>query len=322
MTFGMERYLWLLFLLPLVLLFMLIMLRRRGVLSRRFIEAGLLDKLRTGTSTTRRVVKIGMVMLALLFLIFALAQPRWGKRIVQVKQRGVDIFVALDVSNSMKATDIYPSRLEKSKLEIRNLVRKMGGDRVGLIAFAGSAFVVSPLTIDYSVFEFLLDDLDAGSISQGGTDIEAVINLAVESFPKSEKTEKVLVIFTDGEKQWGDPVGAAARAKAAGVRIYTVGIGSTEGARIEVADRATGTTKTVTTKLDLETLKQIAKAGGGDWVVNRGPEVDIDRIYFDNINKLRKSEIEQGKKEIAIERFQIPCFLALLLVAAEAFVRD
>jgi Ca-activated chloride channel homolog len=322
MNFGAEKYFWLLFLLPAALIFLLVMLRRRRVLSHRFIEAGLLDKLQKNTSTTRRIVKIGMLILAGLFLVFALTQPRWGKRIVQVKQKGVDIFVALDVSNSMKAADIYPSRLEKSKLEIKNLVRKMGGDRVGLIAFAGSAFVVSPLTIDYSVFEFLLDDLDAGSISQGGTDIEAVINMAVGSFPPSEKTEKVLVIFTDGEKQWGDPVGAAAKAKAAGVRIYTVGIGSAEGATIEVADRATGTTKTITTKLDLQTLKQIANAGGGDWVVNRGPAVDIDRIYFDNINKLRKSEIEEGKKEIAIERFQLPCFFALLIVAVEAFVRD
>ena len=322
MNFGAEKYFWLLFLLPLILAFLLIMLRRRNVLSRRFIKAELLDKLQTGAGAARRVVKIGIVILAVLFIVFALAQPRWGKRIVEVKQKGVDIFVALDVSNSMKATDIYPSRLEKSKLEIKNLVRKMGGDRVGLIAFAGSAFVVSPLTIDYSVFEFLLDDLDAGSISQGGTDIEAVIDMAVGSFPPSEKIEKVLVIFTDGEKQWGDPVGAAAKAKAAGVRIYTVGIGSTEGGRIEVADRVTGTTKTVTTKLDLETLKQIAKAGDGDWVVNRGPAVDIDRIYFDNINKLRKSKIEEGKKEIAIERFQIPCFLALLFVVVEAFVRD
>jgi len=322
MSFGAEKYLWLLFLLPVLLLFLIYAYRRRAVLSRRFIDAGLLDRLVLGKSTGRRVLKTALIVLTALFLVLALAMPRWGKRIIQVKQRGVDIYIALDVSNSMKATDVYPSRLEKSKLEIKNLVRKMGGDRVGLIAFAGSAFVVSPLTIDYSVFEFLVDDLDAGSISQGGTDIEAVINLAAGSFPKSEKTEKVLVIFTDGEKQWGDPVGAAAKAAAAGVRIYTVGIGSVKGAEIEVVDRATGAKKTVTTKLDIDILKKIAKVGNGDWVVNSGPVVDTDPIYFDNINKLRKSEIEQGKKEIAIERFQIPCFFALFLIIAEAFVRD
>ena len=322
MSFANEKFLWLLFLLPAILFFLIYGLRRQKILSHRFVEAGLLDKLLIGVNKNRRTLKLIVVAAAIITLIFSLAQPRWGKKIARVKRRGLDIFIALDVSNSMLARDIYPSRLEKAKLEIKNLINKMGGDRVGLIAFAGNAFVVSPLTIDYAVFNFLLDDLDAGSISQGGTDLEAVINTGGKSFDTPGKADRVLVIFTDGEKNWGDPVTAAEKARAEGIRIYTVGIGTSEGAEIEITDRATGQKKTVTTKLEKKMLEDIARVGGGDWVVSNGAVVDIDRIYFDNINKLTKAELEQNKKEITIERFQIPLFFALILVATEFLLRD
>ena len=322
MSFGAEHFFLLLLLLPIVAVFLIIVNKRRTVLSQRFIEAGLYSQLVTGARRSRRLIIGICLLLTLLFIILALTQPRWGQKVEQVQRRGVEIYIAVDVSNSMKATDVYPNRLEKSKLEIKNLLRKMQGDRVGLIAFAGSAFVVSPLTVDFGVFEFLLDDLDAGSISAGGTDIESVITTAVNGFEESKNIEKVLIIFTDGEKQWGDPVAAAQTAAEQGIRIYTVGIGTPSGAQISVPDKASGGVKTVTTKLNVDILKKIAAAGNGDYVINQGPVVDIDRIYLDNINKLEKAEIDAGSKETAIERFQIPLILALVLLTLACVLKD
>ena len=271
--FAHTEYLYLLALVPLVAAFFwLASIGRRRALA-RFGSAGILERLAENASAPKRLLKSVVILAALACIIVGLADPQVGTRMEEVKQQGVDIFLALDVSLSMKAEDIKPNRLEKAKFEIRNLIDKLTGDRVGLIVFAGEAFTQFPLTTDYSAADLFLDVVDVDAVPVPGTSIPAAIDRAMESFNFDEPTTKVLVIITDGENFEGDTFEAAGEAAKKGILVYTVGLGSPEGAPIPVYNaygqqvdfKRDRSGNVVLTKLDEAALEKVAEIGNGKY---------------------------------------------------------
>lgn len=296
--------------------------RFRRLSRKRFGGEAILDRLAEGVSRTKRHWRFSLTLAALGLVIVAMARPQIGTRLEEVKQEGVDIFIALDVSLSMKAEDIKPNRLEKAKFEIRNLIGRLSGDRIGLIVFAGDAFTQFPLTTDYSAANLFLDITDVENVPVPGTAIGSAIERAMESFDPKESTTKVVVIITDGENTDGDAIEAATEAEKQGVLLYTIGLGSPTGAPIPVynssgqqvdfkRDRTGGV---VVSKLDEASLERIAEIGRGKYFRGTNAQDELDEIYK-NINSLQKREF--GTKQFTdyedrYQYFLLPAFLLLL----------
>ncbi len=234
MTFGAPEWLWGLLLIPLLIaLFM--RAEHRGLQRlQQFVSARLLPQLAGTVNRRRRIIRFGLLLLGLALAIGSLAQPRWGYTFEDVKRKGLDLLVAVDTSRSMLSNDVQPNRLDRVKLAIQDLIDELQGDRVGLIAFAGRAFLQAPLTIDYDAVIEAVNDLDTKTIPEGGTNISSAITLATQSFGKSAMGNRALIIFTDGEELSGDAVKTAKAAADAGVRIFTIGVGTPQGSLIPV----------------------------------------------------------------------------------------
>src|ERR1041385_9277746 len=230
MTFGAPQWLWGLLLIPL-LITLFIRSEQRGLKRlQAFVSARLLPQLAGTVNRPRRILRFALQLLGLALAIVSLAQPRWGYTFEDVKRKGLDLLIAVDTSRSMLSNDVQPSRLERVKLAIQDLIDELQGDRVGLIAFAGRSFLQAPLTIDYDAVIEAVNDLDTKTIPEGGTNISSAITLATQSFGKSAMGNRALIIFTDGEELSGDAVKTAkAAATDAGVRIFTVGVGTPQG---------------------------------------------------------------------------------------------
>ncbi|MFN8166982.1 MAG: VWA domain-containing protein, partial [Bacteroidia bacterium] len=228
--FEHPEYLYGLVILPLILLLFLYRRNWRNKARRRFGEPVLVDKLIPNISKTKPVTKLILSLTGLLFVILACANPQIGTRLEEVKREGVDIIIALDVSNSMKAQDIRPSRLERSKQAISRLIDQLQNDRIGMIVFAGQAYVQLPITSDYAAAKLFLSSIDTDIIPTQGTCIGCAIDLAVESYVGNDNKHKALIIITDGENHEEDAVESAKKAHAEGVVIHTIGMGSPEGA--------------------------------------------------------------------------------------------
>ena len=245
--------------------------RRKALL--RFVSEPMQARLAPGVDPRRRLWKILLVLVATSLLLAALARPQFGSRLETIEREGQDVVVALDVSLSMLAEDIQPSRLAKAKHAISSFVDLLQGDRFGLVAFAGAAFVQCPLTLDYAASKLFLDALDTSILPVQGTAMEEAIVKSLDMFTGEEKTHKVLVLITDGEGHQGDPVGAARKAAEQGVVIYTVGIGSLEGSPIPVRDerghregfKKDPAGNVVMTRLNQGTLQEIARETGGKY---------------------------------------------------------
>ncbi|MDH5459196.1 MAG: VWA domain-containing protein, partial [Nitrospinota bacterium] len=229
MRFGEPLYLYLLILIPLLIGFMIWAERKRKALSAQFAEASLLSRLVSPGVVEQRRRKFRFLIWGLAFLMIALAQPRWGFQWEDLKQRGVDIIVALDVSNSMRATDIKPSRLERAKHKVADLLRMLKGDRVGLVAFAGTSFLHCPLTLDYQAAEMFLGALDTDLIPVQGTALGHAIETSIQAFSTVEKKSKAILLITDGEDHGGTVLKALQLAQKEGVKIFVIGIGQEEG---------------------------------------------------------------------------------------------
>ena len=319
--FGNPQFLYLLLLVPALLGFFLWVRRSKRHALARFGNLELLRKLMVAYSPGRQNLKMLLVVASLLFFILALARPQIGTRLETVKRKGVDIFVAIDVSKSMLAEDIKPNRLEKAKHEVANLISKLRGDRVGLIAFAGEAFVQCPLTLDYGAAKMFLDIITPDLIPVPGTAIGKAIEKAVASFVQKERKHKVLIIITDGEDTIGDPdpLKAAQLAEKEGVVIYTVGIGTPEGVPIPVYDKngkQIGFKKdrngnVVTSKLDQLTLEKIALQTNGKYYHGTASEMELGKIYG-QIQKMEKKELSSHIFSQYEDRFQY--FLGIGLV--------
>ncbi|MDZ7725813.1 MAG: VWA domain-containing protein [candidate division KSB1 bacterium] len=321
LRFGNPTILHLLWLLPLLILFYLYAFRIKQRALARFGNPELLKKLMRNTSRKRQVTKISLILIAVCFMIFSLARPQIGTKVETVKREGIDILVAIDVSKSMLARDIQPSRLEKAKHEVESLIHRLEGDRIGLIAFAGVPFVQCPLTLDYGAASIFLDIMDPALIPTPGTAIGAAIEKAMQTFDQKERKHKVLILITDGEDHKGKALDIAKQAEREGIKIYAVGIGSPKGEPIPAATGSSGFEKdregqVIITKLDEMTLEKIALQTGGKYFRATSGESELDRIY-DDISKMEKKELGSLKYSQFEDRFQYLVIIALILLLVE-----
>jgi len=311
LTFGAPHWLWALLVLP-VLAGLFVWSHRRGqALVAKIVAVRLRDQLSGSVSSLRRILRASLLLASIALAIVALAQPRYGFLEKETKQKGRDVIVAIDTSRSMLATDITPTRLARAKLFTQDLVRLLQGDRIGLIAFAGSAFLQAPLTLDYNAVTNALDELDTTVIPKGGTNMAAAITAAREAFGKAEGQTRALVVLTDGEELDADGIAAAKQAAAEGIRIFTVGVGSPEGSLIPirlddgrsdfVRDSAG---KPVTSKLDESRLKEIASATGGFFTLI-GPDAARE-VFQKGIEPMELSETGVFTARQPVERYQWP----------------
>ena len=321
MRFEHLQILWLLLVLPLALaLFFWWSSRARQKLLTQFVEARLLSQLTVGISPARRKIRFAFLILAAVFLIFTLARPQRGFDLQEVAQRGLDIVVAVDTSKSMLATDIAPNRLARAKLAALELMQKAGTDRMGLVAFAGNAFLECPLTIDNTAFQQSVQALDVNSIPQGGTALAAAIDEALTAF-KEKDHYKVLVLFTDGEDNDAGALEAAKKAADAGLKIFTIGIGSKEGDLLNpdlVRDEQGNAVKS---HLNEALLQQIAGTAGGFYLPLRGADT-INTLYERGLEPLPKSSGKEKLVRRYHEQFQGPLAVAILLLLAEIFLPE
>lgn len=334
MRFYEPLYLLGIVLIPVIIFFFWWSVTRKKKLLSRFGDLPLIMQATSGISFKRQASKAVLLSLAVLFLSVAAAKPQIGTHMEMMKREGVDIFIGIDVSNSMKAMDVNPgpiSRLTKAKQEIRSLINpdRLQGDRVGLVAFAGEAFIQCPLTLDYSAARIFLDIIDTDLIPAPGTDLAAAIRKATDGFIRQERKHKVLLLITDGESHGKDPVEAAEAARKEGVKIYTIGIGNPEGEPIPIYNQRgerVGFKKdkdgeVIITKMDETILQKIALAAGGKYYRATPSELELNKIY-DDISGMEKKELE-GKLLLQYDdRFQWPLALAMLFVIWEIFLPE
>jgi len=293
--------------------------RRSDALIRKIVAPRLREQLAGAVSVSRRAVRAVFVLSAFALIVVALARPQKGFIQQEIKQRGRDVIVAIDTSRSMLATDVSPTRLARAKLVAQDILRQVQGDRLGLIAFAGSAFLQAPLTLDYNAVLNSLSELDTSIIPKGGTNIAAAINMAVDAFGKGEGQTRALIIMTDGEELDADGVAAAKKAGEMGVRIFTVGIGSSAGSLIPIRAEGGGTDfvrdengKPVQSRLDETRLKEIASASGG-FYEPLGPDAARE-IFQKGILPMETSEKGTASSRQPIDRYQWPLGAGIILV--------
>lgn len=302
--------------------------RKKKLLS-LFADLPLVMKNAPYISFARQRTKIILVLVALVFVVISLARLQFGTHLELLKREGLDIVVALDVSNSMLAQDMRPNRLTKAKQEIRGIIDRLKGDRIGLVAFAGEAFIQCPLTLDYSAAKFLLGSMDQTSVTIQGTSLKEAIEKSAQMFDPKTKKHKVLLLLTDGEDHEEGVLEIADEVRKSGVKIYTVGIGNPAGEPIPILDRnnkQVGFKKdesgeVIMTYLNEEILQKIALNTGGKYYLATAGEVELDKI-FDEIAQLEKKELEGKLVTRYDDRFQWPLLLALFLIVGEFFLSE
>lgn len=327
--FAHPEYLYLLAVVPLLMVLYIAVRVQSAKAKRKFSSSDLFRRLTEAHSTRKGTVKATLLLFSYAMLVVALSNPQVGTRMEEVKQEGVDLFIALDVSKSMLAEDIKPNRLEKAKYEIRNLIERLAGDKIGVIVFSGEAYTQFPLTIDYSAASLLLDVVDVESVPNPGTAIGSAIAQAMKSYNFEEPSTKVLIIMTDGENNSGDAIEQARAAAEKGVRIYTVGLGSPSGAPIPVYNSAGQQSdfkrdrsgNIVLTKLDEISLQEIASIAKGNYYRATNSQDELDAIYRD-INTLEKREFGAKQFTEFDDKFQYFLFIAFLLLLIEAVLSD
>jgi len=303
--------------------------RRKQTLE-QLIGADLLQKL-VSVNPVRRRWKTILILASFFLLIIGLARPAWNLQQTTVKRTGRDVVFVIDVSQSMLAEDLAPNRLERAKLAIADVIDTLDGDRVGLVAFAGTAAIKCPLTLDYGFFRMMLENISTDSIARGGTLIGDAIRLVVDQVLDSqEKQFKDIVLITDGEDHESFPLDAAKEAAAKGVRLFIVGLGDeNEGKRIPITDASGRRTfmqyqgQEVWSRLDAETMRQMALATPGGRYLNVATgTIDLGEVYLQLIGSAEKKELEEETIEKYEEKFQIFIGLAFLLLGIEALVSE
>lgn len=325
--FAHSEYLYALYLLPVLIIIFLLTQRKQTKQLLNFAGVKLHKVLLPFRSTFKVIVKFSMTLTAMALIIIAVANPQIGSKIEEVKQVGIDVFILLDVSLSMTAEDIKPNRLEKAKHQIASLVQKLQGDRIGLIVFSGEAYVQFPMTTDYSAANLFLSAVDVNSVPQAGTAIEPAINLALSSFKLDSDTKKAIVIITDGEDHEGNIFKIVEDAADDGIQIYTIGLGSPSGVPIPIYNTSgvqVGYKKdrrgnVVLTKLDENTLQEIANIGNGKYYRGTNTEDELDLIYAD-LGELEATEFGATRITEYEDRFYYFLIPGLLLLLAEFFV--
>ncbi|MBI5009896.1 MAG: VWA domain-containing protein, partial [Bacteroidia bacterium] len=320
--FANPEFLYLLLLLPVMALLFILEIYRRKRAIRKIGELKLVNDLLPELSSTRPVIKFINMMIVVASVIIMLARPQFGSKIEDVKKQGVEVIIALDVSNSMLAEDIQPNRLTRAKQAISRLVDNLDNDKIGLIVFAGDAYTHIPVTTDYVSAKMFLSSIGPEMVPKQGTSIGAAISLGIRSFSPGEDKSKAMIIITDGENHEDDPVSTAEEALEKGIVIHTIGIGSEQGVPVPVV---TGGKRdflkdvdgnTVITRLDEEILKKIALSTNGNYVRANNSNIGLDEVY-DEIGKMKKQELESTMYTEYNDQFQIFAAIALFFLILE-----
>jgi len=317
-------YLYALVLIPLLALIRFATIHQQKKRLRRFGDPELVRQLMPDVSRFRPLVKFWLLQAALALLIVMLARPQFGTKISHEKRTGIETIIAMDISNSMLAEDVSPSRLDRSKMMVENLVDNFTNDKIGLIVFAGDAFVQLPITSDYVSAKMFLSNIDPSMIATQGTDIAAAISMATHSFTQQEGVGKAIIVITDGEDHEGGVIEAAKEAQEHGMRVYVLGVGSTKGAPIPTGNgdfMKDNTGETVMSALNEDMCRQIAQAGGGAYIHvenNSRAQEQLDT----ELDKLAKKEISSTIYSDFDEQFQAVGILALLLLIIEVCILE
>jgi Ca-activated chloride channel family protein len=322
------KYLYLLLVIPLLLGVFLFRLWNRMRNLKKFGNTELVISLIPDYSSFRIKLKFLLQMLAVAVLIMAIAGPRAGSKLTKVKRKGMDIMVALDVSNSMMAEDIKPNRLERAKQELARLIDRLEDDHIGLIVFAGDAYTQLPITNDFVSAKMFLSGINTGMVSRQGTNIGSAIELAIRSFSSQSKAGKAIVIISDGENHEGGVEEACKKASEKGIRIFTVGMGTEQGSRIPVTDgtgnrdfRRDKDGNFVVTRMDEEMLRDLASRGDGKYYQANMPNMGLTSM-LEQLNKMNTEEYETKVYSEYNEQFPYYIWLVLLLLLADLLLLD
>lgn len=319
--FAHTEYFYLLLLIPLmVVLFEYCLAQRKRRLARVGTSTAI-ARLAPEASVKRARWKFWLLVLAVVTIVLALARPQFGSKLKEVEREGVEIMVAIDVSNSMLANDFEPSRLERTKYAVGRVIEGLSEDKIGIIVFAGDAYVQLPITADYLTAKNFVQQISPSQVTKQGTAIGTAIDMAIGSFSSQSGSSRVLVLVTDGENHEDDALVAAERAAQQGITIYTIGIGTPEGAPIRIGDDFIRDSEgeIVVSKLDEEGLQKIALTTGGAYVRASSQSVGLDEI-IGLINQTEKAKFETEVFEEYDEQFVLPVVVALVLLVLEFFV--
>lgn len=322
LQFANIEYLLLILLIPFFFLFYAYVLRSKRKKLSRFGDIKMIKGLMPSTSSGRGWAKVILFSLAWLFFCIGLSRPQLGARVKEQESRGIEIMIALDVSNSMLAEDYTPNRLERAKLAISRLVDRMKDDRIGLIVFAGQSFVQLPITADYVSAKIFLNSINTGSVPVQGTALADAINTGIKSFSLDSENSRALILITDGENHEDDPIDAARTAREMGIRVFTIGVGSTEGKPIpmengELLKDRQG--NIVVTRLDETTLMDIAEVGGGTYVRAGNGEFGLNPI-IDELKDINKKQYQSVVFVEFDEQYMYFFAIALALFIVEMLV--
>ena len=322
--FAHPELLYLLLVIPLLIVFYIVMVNKKKKAIAEFGNPELLKPLMPLVSFKRGAWKFVMILIALMFVIIGVAGPQFGSKLQQIKKQGVELIVVLDVSNSMLAQDIKPNRLEKAKMAISRMVEKLSDDKVGMIVFAGNAYVQLPITTDYSSAKIFLSNINTDIVPVQGTAIGAAIDLAAKSFTPETETSKAIIVITDGENHQDDAVAAARVAHEKGITIHTIGMGLEQGAPIPEKGNPgqfmkDGSGNVVVSKLDEQTLQEIAKAGEGMYVRASNTDVGLSRL-LDEVGKMEKSILEEKVYTDYAEKYQYFILIGLFFIFVEFMI--
>ncbi len=324
--FENPSYLYLLFLLPLIIVFYIYSNYKRRNNIKKYGDPDLIKNLMPEVSKYRPDIKFWLTFTAIALTIVMLARPQFGSKMEKVKRTGVEAIVALDISNSMLAKDVTPSRLDKSKMLISRMIDKFTSDKVGLIVFAGEAFTQLPITTDYISAKMFLNTISPSLITTQGTDIGSAINLAMKSFTSQKGLERVIIIITDGENHEEGTLEAAKEAAQKGIHIFVLGIGSKNGSPIPIQEGSNDYRKdengnVIITKMNEQMCQQIAQAGHGAYI-----RVDnsnsAEKSLQKEIDKLAKSDVESTVYSEYDEQFQAIAWLILILLFVEVGILE
>ena len=323
--FADPIYLYLLAVIPVLAIIRFLTYRNQKKRLRKFGDPKLLRELMPDVSRFRPAVKFWILQGALALLIVMLARPQFGTKINNEQRVGIETIIAMDISNSMMAEDITPSRLDRSKMMVENLVDHFTNDKIGLIVFAGDAFVQLPITSDYVSAKMFLSSIDPSMMATQGTDIARAIDMATHSFTQEEGIGKAIIVITDGEDHEGGALEAAKAAKDAGMRVYVLGVGSTKGAPIPIPGSndfmKDNTGNTVMSALNEDMCRQVAQAGGGAYIHVENNSAAQDQLDKE-LDKLAKKETTSTVYSEFDEQFQAVAILALLLLILEICIFD
>ena len=322
--FEEPTYLYLLAALPLIAILRWVLERKQLKRLKLFGDPTLLRHLMPDVSKMRPVVKFWMLLAAMALIIVMMARPQMGTRISHEKRTGIESIIAMDISNSMLAEDVTPSRLDRTKMMVENLVDNFTDDKIGLIVFAGDAFVQLPITSDYVSAKMFLSEIEPSLIATQGTDIATAINMAANSFTQQQGVGKAIIVITDGEDHEGGALEAAKAAKKKGMRVYVLGVGSDKGAPIPLGNgdyMKDRTGNTVMTKLNEEMCRQIAEAGGGAYI-HVDNNTNAQRQLDSELAKLSKKEMQSTIYSDYDEQFQAFGIIAIILLILEICILE